>query len=89
VLATATYASSVSDVSRILHLSEGIVRNYLSAAIGKTGARNRTLMLGPWRADRRLRREGDPRGNSCVAGCRSDGSSFVVGERAVVGIVRD
>ncbi|HUX69837.1 MAG TPA: response regulator transcription factor [Cellulomonadaceae bacterium] len=42
VLATATYASSVADISRILYLSEGTVRNYLSAAIGKTGARNRT-----------------------------------------------
>ncbi len=42
VLATATYTSSVAEISRILHLSEGTVRNYLSAAIGKTGARNRT-----------------------------------------------
>jgi two-component system response regulator DesR len=28
-------------VARQLHLSEGTVRNYLSAAIQKTGARNR------------------------------------------------
>ena len=33
--------STVSDVARTLHLSEGTVRNYLSAAIGKTGARTR------------------------------------------------
>ena len=41
VLATATHTSSVAEISRILHLSEGTVRNYLSAAIGKTGTRNR------------------------------------------------
>lgn len=31
---------SIADVARILHLSEGTVRNHLSAAIGKTHARN-------------------------------------------------
>lgn len=30
-----------ADISRKLYLSEGTVRNYLSAAIAKTGARNR------------------------------------------------
>ncbi|HYN95341.1 MAG TPA: response regulator transcription factor [Pilimelia sp.] len=34
-------AATVLDISRHLHLSEGTVRNHLSAAIGKTGARNR------------------------------------------------
>ncbi len=29
------------DRAATLHLSEGTVRNHLSAAIGKTGARNR------------------------------------------------
>lgn len=33
--------SPISDVARRLHLSEGTVRNSLSSAIGKTGARNR------------------------------------------------
>ena len=32
----------MSEIARRLHLSEGTVRNYLSTAIGKTGARNRT-----------------------------------------------
>jgi two-component system, NarL family, response regulator DesR len=32
----------VSEIAQRLHLSEGTVRNYLSSAIGKTGARNRT-----------------------------------------------
>lgn len=31
---------TASEVARRLHLSEGTVRNHLSAAIGKTGARN-------------------------------------------------
>jgi two-component system response regulator DesR len=31
----------VADVAGSLHLSEGTVRNYLSSAIAKTGARNR------------------------------------------------
>ena len=32
---------TVADVAAALHLSEGTVRNHLSAAIGKTGARTR------------------------------------------------
>lgn len=32
---------TVSDIASVLHLSPGTVRNYLSAAIGKTGARDR------------------------------------------------
>jgi len=31
----------VSGIAKALFLSEGTVRNYLSAAIGKTGARTR------------------------------------------------
>ncbi len=31
---------SIGDVARVLHLSEGTVRNHLSSAIGKTNARN-------------------------------------------------
>ncbi len=41
VLRTAADGGTVSDIARSLHLSEGTVRNYLSAAIGKTGARTR------------------------------------------------
>jgi two-component system response regulator DesR len=41
VLAAAADGSTVGDISARLHLSEGTVRNYLSAAIQKTGARNR------------------------------------------------
>jgi len=33
-------AGSAGEVARRLHLSEGTVRNHLSSAIGKTGARN-------------------------------------------------
>lgn len=32
---------SVRDIARLLHLSPGTVRNYLSSAIGKTGTRTR------------------------------------------------
>jgi two-component system, NarL family, response regulator DesR len=41
VLAAARQYATVSDIASALHLSAGTVRNYLSAAIGKTGARNR------------------------------------------------
>ena len=41
VLRAAADGSTVSDIAGRLFLSEGTVRNYLSAAIGKTGARNR------------------------------------------------
>ena len=41
VLAAAADGATVADVAAALHLSESTVRNYLSAAIGKTGSRNR------------------------------------------------
>jgi two-component system response regulator DesR len=41
VLRAASDGGTVADVARRLHLSEGTVRNHLSAAIGKTGARTR------------------------------------------------
>jgi two-component system, NarL family, response regulator DesR len=41
VLRTARAGGTVAELARVLHLSEGTVRNHLSAAIGKTGARNR------------------------------------------------
>ena len=41
VLRAARAGGTVADVARELHLSEGTVRNHLSAAIGKTGARTR------------------------------------------------
>lgn len=42
VLEAGASGSPISEIAQRLHLSEGTVRNYLSAAIGKTGARNRT-----------------------------------------------
>jgi len=41
VLRTARDGGTVADIAASLHLSEGTVRNHLSAAIGKTGARTR------------------------------------------------
>ncbi|MET7666921.1 response regulator transcription factor [Micromonospora luteifusca] len=41
VLRTARNGGTVADLAGALHLSEGTIRNHLSAAIGKTGARNR------------------------------------------------
>lgn len=41
VLRAAAGGSLNADIARRLHLSEGTVRNYLSTAIQKTGARNR------------------------------------------------
>lgn len=42
VLETSVGGASIAEIAGHLHLSERTVRNYLSAAIGKTGARNRT-----------------------------------------------
>ncbi|GAB94965.1 two-component system response regulator DesR [Kineosphaera limosa] len=41
VLREAHRGGSVADIAKALFLSEGTVRNHLSNAIGKTGARNR------------------------------------------------
>jgi two-component system response regulator DesR len=41
VLRAARGGDTVADVAAAVFLSEGTVRNHLSAAIGKTGARNR------------------------------------------------
>jgi two-component system response regulator DesR len=41
VLGATTDGSTATDIALRLHLSEGTVRNYLSSAIQKTGARNR------------------------------------------------
>ena len=41
VLRAAADGATVADISARLFLSEGTVRNYLSSAIGKTGARTR------------------------------------------------
>ena len=45
VLEASADGSPVADISTRLYLSEGTVRNYLSSAIGKTGARNRAEAL--------------------------------------------
>ncbi|RAO26794.1 Chemotaxis response regulator protein-glutamate methylesterase of group 1 operon [Micromonospora saelicesensis] len=41
VLTAAVDGATIADIAARLHLSESTVRNYLSAAIGKTGTRNR------------------------------------------------
>lgn len=41
VLVASVDGATVADIAGRLHLSESTVRNYLSTAIGKTGARNR------------------------------------------------
>ncbi|HEY2592436.1 MAG TPA: response regulator transcription factor, partial [Chloroflexota bacterium] len=41
VLVAARPGATVAEIARRLFLSEGTVRNYLSASIAKTGARNR------------------------------------------------
>jgi two-component system response regulator DesR len=42
VLAAAARGASIAELAATLYLSEGTVRNYLSVAIQKLGARNRT-----------------------------------------------
>ncbi|WP_433090274.1 DNA-binding response regulator [Dactylosporangium sp. CA-052675] len=46
VLREAADGSTVADIATRLHLSESTVRNYLSAAITKTGTRNRIEAVG-------------------------------------------
>jgi two-component system, NarL family, response regulator DesR len=41
VLEASAGGAPIAEIAERLYLSEGTVRNYLSAAIGKTGARNR------------------------------------------------
>jgi two-component system, NarL family, response regulator DesR len=41
VLAASANGATIEDLSRVLYLSEGTVRNYLSTAIKKLGVRNR------------------------------------------------
>jgi two-component system, NarL family, response regulator DesR len=41
VLRAAAEGATAGDIARTLHLSEGTVRNHLSSAMGKTGARTR------------------------------------------------
>lgn len=45
VLAASAGGASTAEIAAAVHLSEGTVRNYLSAAIGKLGARNRAEAL--------------------------------------------
>ncbi|MBC7274373.1 MAG: response regulator transcription factor [Streptomyces sp.] len=45
VLTASADGATVADIATRLHLSESTVRNYLSAAIGKTGTRNRAEAL--------------------------------------------
>lgn len=42
VLSVAATGASISEIAHRLHLSSGTVRNYLSSAMSKTGARNRS-----------------------------------------------
>jgi two-component system, NarL family, response regulator DesR len=45
VLAASRDGAAIAEIAATLYLSEGTVRNYLSACIQKTGARNRTEAL--------------------------------------------
>ncbi|MBQ0890110.1 response regulator transcription factor [Streptomyces sp. RM72] len=45
VLRASAGGATVADIAGVLHLSESTVRNYLSAAIGKTATRNRAEAL--------------------------------------------
>ena len=45
MLAGSTEAATIAEIAAKVCLSEGTVRNYLSACIQKTGARNRAEAL--------------------------------------------
>jgi DNA-binding CsgD family transcriptional regulator len=50
VLSAARGGGTVADIAKALFLSDGTVRNYLSSAIGKTGARGPARRPHVWRA---------------------------------------
>ena len=60
MLRAARDGGTVADIARELYLSEGTVRNHLSAAIGKTGAAH-PRRGGPDRRRQRLALTGDRR----------------------------
>ena len=45
VLAASAGGADTGEIAKTVFLSEGTVRNYLSSAIGKLGARNRAEAL--------------------------------------------
>jgi two-component system, NarL family, response regulator DesR len=45
VLRAAADGASVAQIARVLHLTEGTVRNYLSSAMSKTGGDNRIAAI--------------------------------------------
>ena len=45
VFITQRDGATIADIAKLLFLSEGTVRNYLSSAISKTGTRNRVEAL--------------------------------------------
>jgi len=51
VLSAAIDGATIADIAGRLHLSESTVRNYLSAAIGKTNTRNRTEAIATARSN--------------------------------------
>jgi two-component system response regulator DesR len=51
VLAASADGATIADIAGALHLSESTVRNYLSAAIGKTNTRNRIEALNAARTN--------------------------------------
>jgi two-component system response regulator DesR len=51
VLAASADGATIADIAGSLHLSESTVRNYLSAAIGKTNTRNRIEALNAARTN--------------------------------------
>jgi two-component system, NarL family, response regulator DesR len=55
VLVAARSGGTVADIAKVLFLSDGTVRNYLSSAIAKTGARNRLDAIRIVRKDGWLR----------------------------------
>jgi two-component system response regulator DesR len=60
VLNASADGATVADIAERLFLSESTVRNYLSAAIGKTGTRNRMEAVRAARQNGRLRRRPAP-----------------------------
>ena len=65
VLTVTRTGASVAEIARKLYLSEGTVRNYLSAAIAKTGARNRQDALRI--AEQQGWLSGAPKRNPCAS----------------------
>jgi two-component system response regulator DesR len=88
VLVAARSGGTVADIARLLVLSDGTVRNYLSSAMGKTGARTRAEAVLLAAEHGWLSRSGSSSWDPRRARSRLTGSSATVRRQRELGVTR-